>query len=104
MGILLNKKEKDFLEKVGFIKEENYYWNKFPINNLYDLYVEVNLNKKEVELMVEYECGGEITSEIELIPDSFDDYLNDYDTDFETSLITWLDEIITDMVDRWKEM
>lgn len=93
MGVLLDKPKQDFLEEVGFEKENDYYWNKFTINDLYDLYVEVNLNKKELMMMVEYECGGEITS----CTDSFI-YI-----ETESELLEWLDEQITDEINFWKD-
>ena len=92
MGVLLQKK--DFLEEVGFKKENDYYWNKFTINDLYDLYVEVNLDKKELLMMIEYECGGEITSYNEFF----------YSIETESELLEWLDEEITDEINLWKGM
>ena len=102
MGILLDKKKKHFLIELGFTQDmytsnndvHIKYWNNFTINSLYDLYVEISLEKREIDFMVEYECGGTISSDTEKIP-KFED---------EFDLVTWLDETITEKLDSAKRV
>lgn len=97
MGVLLDKKKKDILVEYGFTQDifiHTHYWNNFTINSLYNLYVEISLEKREIDFMIEYECGGTISSDTETIPEFEDDF----------DLIAWLDKIITEELESSKRV
>lgn len=95
MGILKQSKSEHFLEEYGFSYDPwncTYYTN-FTINETYVLFVEINLAAKEIDFLTEYECGGTIYKDTDIIPS---------DIDSKEDLIDFLDNIITERLESEK--
>lgn len=95
MGILRQHKVTPFLEEYGFSYDPwncTYYTN-FTINETYVLFVEINLSAREIEFLTEYECGGTISKDTDIIPS---------DVNSKEELIDFLDDVITERLEREK--
>ena len=89
MGILA-RSNSNILTDHGFEEEKSNVYRKFvELSSLYDAWITVDLRKNSVEIYVEYECGGEvstynftISTDFEEQPNKFFDELDEEVTDF----------------------
>lgn len=102
MGIILsNEPTHKYLEKYGFEKTkkncigscENCYERAISIHDgLYYLWVAIDTQNRKIHYYAEYECGGEVKTGIEDIPE-------DIKIEDEDGFMTWLDENATEFAE-----
>lgn len=103
MGYVLDDKSKEqhYLIKYGFSWDNSPVAGNVPAfergfshnNGLEFAYVAINLACKTVSIYNEYDCGGLLWQQDDIIPDNID-------TDDEKEFITWLDAYVTDTLDN----